>query len=103
MSEWGSQTELLDLTTGVVVAGGGPAGAWAALKAAQAGADVVLVDKGYFGTSGAAAAAGNNIWYVPPDPAQRDEAMRNHAVMRGGLTDPRWMARVDSETPVFRI
>src|SRR5436309_3117178 len=44
----------LDLTTDVLVVGGGPAATWAALKAAQAGADVVLADKGYCGTSGAA-------------------------------------------------
>jgi succinate dehydrogenase/fumarate reductase flavoprotein subunit len=37
----------------VLVIGGGPAGAWAAVAAAHAGARVVLVDKGYLGTSGA--------------------------------------------------
>jgi succinate dehydrogenase/fumarate reductase flavoprotein subunit len=30
------------LSTDVLVIGGGPAGTWAAIKAAQAGADVVL-------------------------------------------------------------
>ncbi len=55
----------------VLVIGGGPAGTWAALKAAKAGASVVLADKGYCGTSGATAAAGTGVWYVPPDPAAR--------------------------------
>jgi succinate dehydrogenase/fumarate reductase flavoprotein subunit len=87
-----------ELVAGVLVAGGGPAGAWAAIKAARAGADVVLVDKGFFGTSGAAASAGNHIWYVPPDPLARDEAMRNNEKLRGGLTDPQWMIRVLGET-----
>lgn len=36
----------------VVVAGGGPAGAFAAVKAAERGAKVLLVDKGYVGKSG---------------------------------------------------
>lgn len=93
-----SGADLLDLEAAVLVAGGGPAGAWAAIKAARCGADVVLVDKGYCGTSGAAASAGNNIWYVPPDPAARDEAMRNQAGLRGGLTDRRWMERVLDQT-----
>lgn len=43
------------LSTAVLVIGGGPAGTWAAIKAAQAGADVVLADKGYTGLSGATA------------------------------------------------
>ena len=36
-----------------VIFGGGPAGAWAAITAREAGAEVVLADKGFFGTSGA--------------------------------------------------
>jgi len=45
----------LHLQTDVLVIGGGPAGAWAALSAAQNGARVILADKGYLGTSGATA------------------------------------------------
>jgi succinate dehydrogenase/fumarate reductase flavoprotein subunit len=93
-----SSVDTLELEASVLVAGGGPAGAWAAIKAARSGADVVLVDKGYCGTSGAAASAGNNIWYVPPDPVARAEAMGNHEVLRGGLTVRRWMERVLEQT-----
>ena len=46
------------LFTDVLVIGGGPAGTWAAIKAAQAGVDVVLADKGYTGASGATASVG---------------------------------------------
>ncbi|WP_030680345.1 FAD-dependent oxidoreductase [Streptomyces cellulosae] len=52
------------LSTDVLVVGGGPAGTWAAIKAAQAGAEVVLADKGYTGASGATASVGTGIWYV---------------------------------------
>lgn len=88
----------LDLTTDVLVAGGGPAGAWAALKAAEAGARVVLVDKGYCGTSGATAAAGTGVWYVPPHPAERERAMASREALGGYLADRRWMARVLDQT-----
>ena len=47
--------DTLDLSAAVLVIGGGPAGAWAAVAAGEAGARVVLVDKGYLGTSGATA------------------------------------------------
>ncbi|MEU7468762.1 FAD-binding protein [Streptomyces sp. NPDC044984] len=57
-----------DLTTDVLVAGGGPAATWAALRAARDGADVVLAGKGYCGTSGATASAGTGVWYVGPEP-----------------------------------
>jgi succinate dehydrogenase/fumarate reductase flavoprotein subunit len=56
-----------DLTSGVLVIGGGLAGAWAALSAARRGADVILVDKGYRGTSGVTATAGVGHWYLPPE------------------------------------
>ncbi|MFI0421803.1 FAD-dependent oxidoreductase [Spongiactinospora sp. 9N601] len=82
----------------VLVLGGGPAGAWAALAAAEAGARVVLADKGYCGTSGAAASGGNNLWYVPPDPALREAAIDAREAIAGGLADRGWMARVLEET-----
>ncbi|GGP15783.1 FAD-binding protein [Nonomuraea glycinis] len=82
----------------VLVLGGGPAGAWAAIAAAEAGADVVLADKGYCGTSGSAAAGGNNLWYLPPDPALREAAMDAREAIAGRLTERRWMERVIEET-----
>ena len=56
--------EAVTLTTDVLVIGGGPAGTWAAIKAAEAGMDVVLADKGYTGASGATASAGTGVWYA---------------------------------------
>ncbi|AIR96745.1 FAD-dependent oxidoreductase [Streptomyces glaucescens] len=88
----------LDLTTDVLVVGGGPAATWAALKAAQDGADVVLADKGYCGTSGATASAGTGVWYVPPEPAAREAAMASREALGGFLADRRWMARVLDQT-----
>jgi predicted flavoprotein YhiN len=37
----------LNLEADVLVIGGGPAGTWSAWSAAQSGAKVILVDKGY--------------------------------------------------------
>jgi pyruvate/2-oxoglutarate dehydrogenase complex dihydrolipoamide dehydrogenase (E3) component len=51
------------LPADVLVVGGGPAGTRAAIKAAQAGADVVLADKGRCGSSGATAAT----WPAVPE------------------------------------
>ncbi|MEU3993161.1 FAD-binding protein [Streptomyces platensis] len=88
----------LDLITDVLVVGGGPAATWAALKSAQAGAEVVLADKGYCGTSGATASAGTGVWYVPPDPAAREAAMASREKLGGYLDDRRWKARVLDQT-----
>jgi succinate dehydrogenase/fumarate reductase flavoprotein subunit len=82
----------------VLVIGGGPAGCAAAIAAAEAGAAVVLADKGYCGTSGAAAAAGVGVWYVPPEPGLREAAMASREELGGRLADRRWMARVLDET-----
>src|SRR5689334_19943710 len=78
----------------VLVIGGGPAGCWATITAAEAGARVVLVDKGYCGSSGAAASAGHGVWYVPPDPDMREEAMASREALGGHLADRSWSARV---------
>lgn len=77
----------------VLVLGGGPAGAWAAIAAARAGARVVLADKGYCGTSGATASGGNNLWYVPPEGSAREESIERYERAGGMLTDRAWMAR----------
>ncbi|QIG94823.1 FAD-dependent oxidoreductase [Bradyrhizobium sp. 6(2017)] len=82
----------------VLVIGGGPAGTWAAVSAAERGARVVLADKGFCGTSGATAAAGTGVWYIDPDPALRETAMANREKMGGYLQDRRWMARVLDRT-----
>jgi L-aspartate oxidase len=78
------------LRTDVLVVGGGMAGAWAATAAARDGTRVVLVDKGYCGTSGVTATAGPGHWWVPPDPA----AIAARAAIGHGLADPRGMERV---------
>jgi succinate dehydrogenase/fumarate reductase flavoprotein subunit len=87
-----------DFATDVLVLGGGPAGTWAACAAAAGGARVVLADKGFCGTSGATAAAGTGIWYVPPDPVKRQAAMDSRDALGGYLADPTWMARVLERT-----
>ncbi len=78
----------------VLVLGGGPAGTWAAINAAGRGASVLLVDKGFCGTSGATAPSGTGVWYVDPDSAKREAAMASREAMGGFLQDRRWMARV---------
>lgn len=88
----------LDLAADVLVIGGGPSGTWAAWSAASKGAKVVLVDKGYCGTSGAAAASGNGVWYVPPDRDQREAAMASREAMGGFLSQRFWMERVLDRT-----
>lgn len=82
----------------VLVLGGGPAGTWAAIAAAERGARVVLADKGFCGTSGATAPSGTGVWYVDPAPEQREAAMASREAAGGYLQDRRWMARVLDET-----
>lgn len=85
-------SELLTLTTDVLVIGGGLAGAWAAMAAAREGADVVLVDKGHCGTSGVTATAGPGHWWVPPE--HREGAVADRLRRSLGLGDPDWMRRI---------
>lgn len=77
----------------VLVIGGGPAGAWAAVAAAEAGARVILVDKGYHGTSGATAPSNTGTWCVPPG-EHRAPAVARRWERTVGLADQRWMLRL---------
>src|SRR5437762_14371538 len=95
---WSSSAGSLVFDADVLVLGGGPAGTWAAISAAEHGARVVLADKGFCGTSGATAAAGTGVWYVDPVPERRDAAMANREKLGGHLQDRRWMGRVLDRT-----
>ncbi|WP_406265412.1 hypothetical protein OH799_18210 [Nocardia sp. NBC_00881] len=55
-----------ELETDVLVLGGGPAGTWAAVSAAAAGAGVVLADKARCGSSGPTAFGTTSLWNIPP-------------------------------------
>ncbi|MGH7310954.1 MAG: FAD-binding protein [Candidatus Rokuibacteriota bacterium] len=85
-------TGALDASADVLVIGGGPAGAWAAVAAAETGARVILVDKGYLGTSGATAPSNTGTWLVPPGEGRR-AAIEQRQPRTGGLADPRWVER----------
>jgi succinate dehydrogenase/fumarate reductase flavoprotein subunit len=86
------------IETDVLVLGGGLAATWAASAAAAGGADVVLADKGFCGTSGVTATAGPGHWWVPPDPAMREAAIREREALAEGLAERSWMARILDET-----
>ena len=90
----GAADDGVSASADVLVIGGGPAGCWAALTAAANGASVVLVDKGYCGTSGATASAGTGVWYVEPEAGAREEAIASREALGGWLVDRRWMHRV---------
>ncbi len=59
-------SEQFDLTTDVLVIGGGMAGLFAAIKARQRGCTVILVEKGYAGKSGATHFAGGDFLRFDP-------------------------------------
>jgi succinate dehydrogenase/fumarate reductase flavoprotein subunit len=86
----------IELATDVLVIGGGPAGAWAALSAADEGASVVIAEKGYLGTSGPfGVGAGTGIYYImPDDQEQRDTMVDARQPIAYGLSDPAWGYRV---------
>ncbi|MDB5685832.1 MAG: fumarate reductase/succinate dehydrogenase flavoprotein domain protein, partial [Rhizorhabdus sp.] len=87
-----------EISADVLVIGGGMAAAWGAISAAEQGASVVLVDKGFVGTSGVTATAGPNHWWVAPDAAQRSAAIDKRHQASHGLADKIWMARIIDAT-----
>ncbi len=93
-----AHTATLALEADVLIIGGGLAGTWAAIGAAREGARVILVDKGYCGTSGVTATAGPGHWWVPPLPQAREAAIDKRLATAFGLADRRWMARAIDTT-----
>lgn len=91
-------SEPLSLETDVLIIGGGMAACWSALSAARAGAQVVLVDKGYVGTSGVTATGGPGHWWVPPEGNARAEAIEKRFTAGCGLADRGWMERIIDTT-----
>ncbi|MET0283122.1 MAG: FAD-binding protein [Polyangiales bacterium] len=80
----------------VLVIGGGMAATWAAIGAAREGAKVLLVDKGFVGTSGVTATAGPGHWFFAPE--KRAAAIAQREAIAHGLADRRWMERVLDQT-----
>jgi succinate dehydrogenase/fumarate reductase flavoprotein subunit len=86
----------LQLAADVLVIGGGPAAAWAAWSAASQGVKVIIVDKGFLGTSGAAAASGNGI--MAPSPEDWDKVVSERYRIGKDLANLRWIERVIEKT-----
>jgi succinate dehydrogenase/fumarate reductase flavoprotein subunit len=88
----------LPIEADVLVVGGGMAACWAAISAARSGAHVVLVDKGYVGTSGVTATGGPGHWWVTPEGTARADAIEKHWLAGCGLADRTWMERIIDTT-----
>ncbi|WP_341531773.1 FAD-binding protein (plasmid) [Nostoc sp. UHCC 0302] len=86
----------LQLTADVLVIGGGPAAAWAAWAAASQGVKVIIADKGFLGTSGAAAASGNGV--MAPSPENWDKVASERYRAGKDLANLRWIERVIEKT-----
>jgi succinate dehydrogenase/fumarate reductase flavoprotein subunit len=84
----------LELNADVLVIGGGPAAAWAAIAAAEKGAKVIIADKGYLGTSGAFAASTSGAKVVPPIAELRDPVKFERYAMGGFLAQHSWWDRI---------
>ncbi|MGW5573124.1 FAD-binding protein [Nocardia thailandica] len=86
-----------DIETDVLILGGGPAGLWAALAAATAGARVIVVDKNRCGSSGPTAFGATTLWHIAEGPA-RGAAVERALTHGGGLGAPEWIDRVLDES-----
>ncbi len=82
----------------VLVIGGGPAGVWAALTAAERGASVLLAEKGLVGTGGATAAGNTTTIYAGPSSLEREAAIKRRLQHAQGLADRHWIERVIDES-----
>ena len=81
----------------MLVLGGGPAGAWAALTVAEQGSKVILAEKGFLGTGGATAAGNTTMIHVAPHSTEREAAIKRRLNLACELADRRWIERVVDE------
>ncbi|MGC4071972.1 MAG: FAD-binding protein [Nibricoccus sp.] len=88
----------LELTTDVLVIGGGPAACWAAISAAEKGVKVVIADKGHLGSSGALAASTAGARVIPPVKELRDKVKFERYALGGHLAQHAWWDRVLDQT-----
>jgi succinate dehydrogenase/fumarate reductase flavoprotein subunit len=96
-------TELDRHQSDVLVLGGGPAACWAALAARESGRSVIMVDKGYVGTSGATAPSNTGTWFAN-NPERRARLIEERQKVSEGLADVRQMHRViDAATQHLNI
>lgn len=84
--------------TDVLVIGGGPAGCWAAWNAAASGARVLLIDKGYVGTSGATAAGNTTTIYTRRGSTERAATVGQRVRLGHGFTEAERVERVLDRT-----
>ncbi|MBV9288063.1 MAG: FAD-binding protein [Hyphomicrobiales bacterium] len=87
-----------ELAADVLVIGGGPAGSWAAIAAVEAGASVILAEKGRVGTSGATAAANTAVIDVARTGPARAAVIERRLVRGLGLAQADWIERMLDET-----
>ncbi|WP_210210053.1 FAD-dependent oxidoreductase [Rhizobium grahamii] len=88
----------MQVETDVLVVGGGPAGCWAAWNAALNGMNVVLVEKGYVGTSGAAAAGNTTTIYTRRGTAERAATVAQRVRLGHGFSEAERIERVLDRT-----
>jgi succinate dehydrogenase/fumarate reductase flavoprotein subunit len=95
MTEVTTRTEPdIALAADVLILGGGPSGAWAALTAAKNGAKVVLAEKGFVGTGGATAAGNTTMIHAAPHSDARDAAIKRRLSVAHGLADRATIERI---------
>jgi len=79
----------------VLVVGGSLAGSWAAIAARDAGAKVIVADKGYASAAGPIAAGSVGAYFLKPDdPIQRDAMINARMPLAFGLADSRWGEKI---------
>lgn len=91
-----SETAILECD--VLVVGGGPAGCWAAWNACANGMKVVLIDKGYVGTSGATAAGNTTTIYTKRGTVERDATVNQRLRLGLGFAEAERIERVLDRT-----
>src|SRR3990172_7151498 len=86
------------LETDVLVVGSGIAGAFAAIKARQVGAEVIVADRATSGKSGASSMASGVFRHFNPQEDNIDDAIKEGILSRSYLADQLASAKALPET-----